>query len=175
MHIRGDVYDEEGVPVFTEYSGALLRGVKGVGEALGAADLPVPPKASQLEEVWTGNQYIGLGSAQIYEACSGISFPIHTSMQAALAAGLPGTLYHGTATLSRAVGALIDREAHGDPLRVRAVHCRFTAMVRPGTAIFVRFLGRAEGEGMSDLFFDVINHEGKPAVSRGCLTVANGE
>ncbi len=172
IYVRADVCEADGAPVFTEYSGALLRGVRGIGEALGVADLPVPPVAEEAEPLWTGRQYISVGAAHVYEACTGIAFPIHTSMRAAETAGLPGTLYHGTATLSRAVGALLDREAGGDPGCVRAVHCRFTAMVRPGTPILVRFLGRSDKEGTTDLFFDVINHEGKPAVSRASLTVA---
>lgn len=92
----------DGQPVFTEYVGALLRGVRCMGAAKGGENLPVPP-ASPPEKglLWAKELHIGPLDAHIYDACGDIHFPIHTSPAFAHAVGLPGTIYHGTGTLSQ--------------------------------------------------------------------------
>lgn len=47
--------------------------------------------------------------------------------------GLPGIIHQGTATLAYAARELVNREARGNPALLKALACRFTGMVRPGS------------------------------------------
>ena len=69
----------------------------------------------------------------------------------------------GTCTLALAARELINREAGGDPTRLKTLSCRFSGMVRPGTTISVALKMRNQ----EDLFFEVVNQEGEKAVSKG--------
>jgi len=99
----------------------------------------------------------------VYDGCSDIVFPIHTSPAFAHSVGLPGIIVQGTATLALAVSQIVEREAGGDPARIASVAGRFSGMVRPGTTIRV-VLKHRDGE---DLFFEVHDENGRRAVSNG--------
>lgn len=72
----------------------------------------------------------------------------------------------GTATLALAAREIVDREAGGDPGRLKALGCRFSGMVLPGSEIRVRLLTKDVKE-TGHLFFEVINAEGQRAISQG--------
>ncbi len=77
-------------------------------------------------------------AAHVYTECARIFNPIHTDVAVAEAAGLPGPILHGTATLAMAVSAVVDRAAGGDPSAVQRLGCRFGAMVPMPDRIGVR-------------------------------------
>jgi len=173
MVMQYDAIDPAGDTAFTEYSGALLRGVNVLDESLGKDNFPAIPRYKvQNGPVWEEKIAISPLACHVYDGCADISFPIHTSPAFAKSVGLPEIILHGTATLSIAVRELINREAGRDPSRLRALDCIFSGMVLPGTAITVKFLGREEQADEESLYFEVLNHEGKKAVSRGRLGLA---
>jgi acyl dehydratase len=81
--------------------------------------------------------------------------------------GLPGIILQGTATLAMAASELVNREADGDPLRMRALHARFTRMVLPGTEILLQVEARVPAEEGTGLWFSVLNPNGRKAISNG--------
>jgi acyl dehydratase len=167
--IRFDAADGGNAPVFTEHIGALLRGVACADEGQGGDALPrVPPSPDEAVPVWKSSIAIDPCAPFVYDGCTRIHFPIHTSVKFAHDVGLPGRILQGTATLAYAVRDLIDREGEGNPLAVESVSCRFSGMVIPGGEIAVRLLRKSPGGG-TDLFFDVINAEGKTAISHGYI------
>jgi acyl dehydratase len=83
--------------------------------------------------------------------------------------GLPGIIYQGTATLALAVREIINREADGDPARLKSLACRFSGMVLPESHIRVECLKSRQG----DLFFQVKNQDGQKAISRGYARLEN--
>jgi len=93
--------------------------------------------------------------------------PIHTSKRIAKRSGLPGVILQGTATLALAARELINRNAGGDPLRLKSISCRFTGMVLPGTEIKIRLLDSVARDSGTNLFFSVLNQDGHPAISNG--------
>ena len=101
----------------------------------------------------------------IYDGCTDIHFPIHTSRKFANDVGLPGIIHQGTATLAYAARELVNREARGNPALLKALACRFTGMVRPGSD------DRTADSGML-VAFDVLNAEGKKAISDGSTLLA---
>jgi len=167
--VRFDALNQTDEPVFTEHMGALLRGVRCPDDGL----CPNPiPEGSCLEEsgelLWESRIPIDPMRPHIYDGCTDIVFPIHTSRAFAHQVGLPGTILQGTATLAFAVREVIDREAGGDPLALKSVFCRFTGMVFPGTVIRVQLIGRSAERDGTALHFIVLNQEGQKAVSDGC-------
>jgi len=165
--------DSEGKPVFTEYMGGLMRGVKCAGEGQGGADLPVIPEKTGegSEPRWESTVPIAPLQPYIYDGCTDIFFPIHTSPKFAHQVGLPGIIVQGTATLAFAIREMINREAAGDPRRLKRLYCRFTGMVIPGTDIVVRSTGESGKERSTNHFFDVLNHQGKTALGDGFVEI----
>ncbi|MDP3284476.1 MAG: MaoC/PaaZ C-terminal domain-containing protein [Desulfobacterales bacterium] len=166
--IRYDVSDNMGKPVFTEHIGALLRNVKCTDQGRGGDSLPaVPASGSKCPPVWEATIPIDPMRSFVYDGCTNIFFPIHTSKQFAKMVGLPGIILQGTATLAYAVKELINREAGGDPHRLKVLSCRFTGMVLPGTDIKIQLIGKAESVKDKELHFIVINKEDQKAISKG--------
>lgn len=169
--IRLTASDAQGLPVFTEYVGAMLRGVECDGSA-GRSALPNHPEADpSAAAAWTAMVRVDPLAPYIYDAGADIEFPIHTSPKFAKAVGLPGIILQGTATLGMAVKELVANEAAEDPGVVREIACAFTGMVMPGTAIEVCCLGTREQEDGTHIFFEVINAENKKAIRNGFIKI----
>jgi acyl dehydratase len=153
--------DQNGKPVFTEYIGTMLRGVDcGQGDQAGPIPL-IPEKDRKTEILWASTIHIDPLRPYIYDGCTDIEFPIHTSPKFAEAVGLPGIILQGTATLAYAIRELINKEADKDPTRILEIASRFTGMVCPGTDIQVFCTGKKSHENHIDIFFEVQNCEGK--------------
>ncbi len=162
--------DASGEGVFTEHVGGLLRDVGCAGDiddyvsnapgidadasrdALRRVRLPIHPLA-----------------AHVYDGCSNIHNPIHTSRAFAQSVGLPDIILHGTATLAYAVRYITDTEGSGNPCRVRRLCCSFTGMVFMDTEVELQILGSRDTDGLREVFFQVIGQDGKKAIRDGCI------
>ena len=161
--VRYEASDQKGRPVFTEHIGVMLRGVKCI-EGGDRLDIPLDPIGDWAAgPLWSERIRIDPLLPYIYDGCTDIVFAIHTSPAFAARVGLPGIILQGSCTLALAVRELLNREAGGDPARLRTLSCRFSGMVRPGTDIQVNLRAKDREE----YFFDVINQEGKKAISKG--------
>lgn len=166
--------DQNEEPVFTEYIGAMLRGVDcGKGGKTGQLPL-VPENGTGSEVLWASDIYIDPERPYIYDGCSDIEFPIHTSPNFAKMVGLPGIILQGTATLAYAIRELVNKEADRDPAKVSEIACRFTGMVQPGTDIKVCCTGKKIHKDSIDVFFEVQNCDHKKAVSNGYFKIMKG-
>jgi acyl dehydratase len=161
--VRFETVDGGGRPVSTTHHGTLYRGVDGEDEGAAPAAAPLPTGAEPA--VWAAPLEVGPGSAHVYTECARIWNPIHTDLAAARAAGLPGPILHGTATLALAVSRVVDQELGGDPARVREVHARFTDMVPIPSTLIVHGLGRRDDVRG----FAVIGGAGQAVVVTGAL------
>jgi acyl dehydratase len=151
-----------GEPLFTERTTVLFRGVGCQGEGAAVEDVPDGQEhAADGAPRWEAEVLAGREVPFVYDGCTGIVFPIHTSVSFARLAGLPDLLVQGTWTLAQAVREVVAREADADPSRLREVGCRFTGMVLPGTRIVVQALSAA-GDG--PLSFRVRDGRGDAAV-----------
>jgi len=173
MVVRYDASDQTGEIVFTEHIGAVMRGVLCTDAGAGAEQLPmVPSLAVQGSPLWEVPIPIARTAPFVYDGCTNIHFPIHTSVKFARQVGLPDIIHQGTATLALGVRELVDREAAGDAGRVKSIACRFTGMVIPDSEIRVQFFGRRSDGDQKHLFFTVLNADGKKAVSDGVVTLS---
>jgi acyl dehydratase len=160
--------DPNNQPVFTEYNGGLLRGVQTDDSGNGAGTLPsVPVREPKASLRWEQTITIDKLLPFVYDGCTNIVFPIHTSKKFAHQVGLPGIILQGTATLALAVREFINREAGGNPLKLKEVYCRFTGMVLPGSEIKLKAYRNRDDDRAGNYYFDVINQEGKKAISHG--------
>jgi acyl dehydratase len=156
--------DPIGEMVFREWTGALFRGVEALSE--GETE-KTKAQAPADEALWDTPVKIPRETAHLYDGCTGIVFPIHTSRAFALKAGLPDILLQGTASLAMACREVVDREAAGDPNRIQEIDCRFTGMIFPGHPINIRCTGRSRGETDDIFVVDVVDPAGRSALQAG--------
>ncbi len=170
---RITVFDDNGDKVFTEYSSGLLRGV--VCEDGGGESEPVPeiPEfEGESGTIWTVEIPVAKGLAHVYDGCTRIINPIHTSKSVAESVGLPNIILQGTCTLALAARELINREAAGAPERLMELSCQFRNMVIPGTTIQLKLNHRQpETNGSTALGFEVVNDRGEVALAKGFARV----
>lgn len=172
--VRYTTVDAAGDPVLTVYYGSLFRGVGITGEPHAIDEPPpLPTSRSGAGTDWQAEVAVAPHAAHVYTECADIYNPIHTERAAALGAGLPDIIIHGTLTLAYAVRELVDREAAGDGARLRRVACRFSGMVLPGTTIRVQADAGAQAHGARDVGFSVLDAEGKPAIRDGVAVIAD--
>ena len=146
----------------------MMRGVKCTDEGRGVKGLPeVPGFSGDNAPIWETAILIDPLQPFVYDGCTNIFFPIHTSVGFAHAVGLPGRILQGTATLAYALREITNKEAGGNPFELKSVYCRFTGMVLPGTTIRVQLIKKDSSRGGTDLFFVVLNAEDKKAISGG--------
>ena len=168
--MRYAAVDDGGRPIFTEHIGALLRGVRCSDDGRSLPGLPdEPPPDPSGEPLWRQDIDIDPALPYVYDGCSDIVFPIHTSPAFARDVGLPGIILQGTATLALAIRVVLDRASGVHPSAVTEVACRFTGMVFPGSPITVRLRHRSAVDDRVTLTFDVIDAMNQPVLRKGQL------
>ncbi|MBW1811119.1 MAG: hypothetical protein JRJ87_23210 [Deltaproteobacteria bacterium] len=156
--------------VFTEYTGGMLRGIECADSGSKADTLPeIPSSQGYLEPLWKSEIEISPVAAHLYDGCTNIVFPIHTSKAIAKGIGLPDIILQGTATMALAVREIVNHEANRNPMNVIEVACRFSDIVVPGSTIVVELLARQDGNRGRHLNFRVINSMTKEAIKLGYM------
>ncbi len=155
--------DSAGLPVSTTRYGSLYRGVRPEGHA---PEAPPPLRAEPPTVVWETPVAVAAGAAHVYTECSRIWNPIHTDPEVARAAGLPGIILHGTATLALAVSRVVARNLGGRPAAVRGVRVRFTGMVLLPSTVVVRGRGRRGDH----FLFDAVDGRGRSVLGEGVVS-----
>jgi len=162
--VRYATVDRTGVPVSTTDYASLYRGVALRGEDADTSSAPTEDGDAG-DVRWVDDVDVPAQAAHVYTEGARIYNPIHTDIAVARAAGLPGLILHGTATLALAVSRVIVRDLDGDPTAVRGVAGRFTGMVTMPSRLSVR--GRAaRGAAVA---FDAVGAAGQPALSDGLV------
>jgi acyl dehydratase len=178
--------EEGGTPLWTTRMTSLLRDVAIEGPSAdrsvaahgsaarasdGAAAVPEPPGDAGVgaaDAPGTGDAAtvpVAATAAHVYTECARIWNPIHTDPAVAKAAGLPGIILHGTATLALGISRAIEL-ANGRPEDVARVGGQFRAMVLMPSELVVRVTGRDD----AGVRFDVWTAEGRAAVRAGFVT-----
>lgn len=167
---RLDSVDARGRLVFRTWQGTLYRDVDVVGPdrrlepAPAWPAAPVAAVAGEVEQIT-----VPLQAAHVYTECARIWNPIHTDLAHARAAGLPGLILHGTATLALAVSRLVQTRLAGDPARVRRIGGRFSGMVEMPTSLRLNTCNPSPGL----LAWSVSTPDGRPAIGRAYLEYAS--
>jgi acyl dehydratase len=159
---RFDARDAHGKGVSTSDFGVLYRDVALDGPPRHVAAIEDPPaQARPLAGVAAIE--VPATAAHVYTECARIWNPIHTDLAYARAAGLPGIILHGTATLALSVSRLL---AHYglEPRSLRRVRCRFSGMVLMPATLEVR-----AARDQATVAFETANPSGAPVITRGEL------
>ncbi len=168
--IRYDAFDRKGGAVFTEHVGGLLRGVECSDPGNGADQVPrLESRESASGPLWSCVMAVDETAPFVYDGCTNIFFPIHTSVAFAHSVGLPGIILQGTASLAYCVREIVNREASGDPTLLEKIACRFTGMILPGTEITLNLMEKRASQSGWDLFFELLNTDGAAALSDGYM------
>jgi acyl dehydratase len=167
LTLRTDAHGEDGNPTFTEWLDVLFRGVEASARAVEGQPGPLegPDAGSACD--WEAALPVPRGLPFLYDTCTGISFPIHTSVAFARAVGLPDLILHGTAALALAAREIVARECAGDPTRLCEIACRFKGFMIPGRPLSLRL---ARGEA-GTVGFQVRTSEGQVALGAGVALV----
>jgi acyl dehydratase len=162
---RFETEDGAGAAVTTSDYGLLYRGValERPGRTADAAHASSPSEEPALEIL--GRIEIAANAAHVYTECARIWNPIHTDTAHARAAGLPGIILHGTATLALSVSRVL-AACRTDPTRVRRVQCRFAGMVPMPSTLEVRAAANGRNQG-KNLAFETRGADAKAVISRG--------
>jgi acyl dehydratase len=170
--VRFESRSEDGEPLCTTYYGSLYRkvNVNGPDHSPEAPKPPAPVAGPQTPRAELPVRIDG-GMAHIYTECARIWNPIHTDEAAAAAAGLPGLILHGTATLALAVSAIVKAEADSDPERIGEIYGRFGAMVMMPSKAVVRVHSRERSSRGDAIFFEAINADGGRAIRDGVVVL----
>lgn len=152
-----------------DYNG-ITRGATLNGPDREVEASPLAPKLDTVgEPVWQESIYIPRHAGQQYTECADIYNPIHTERSVALAAGLPDIILHGSATKAHALTQVVNRCFDGDARRVTRLCGQLRAMVLMDTTIRVECLGEQMAGDEKQVFFQVLNQEGKPAIATGVV------
>ena len=155
---RFETRDAARAPVTTTDFGVLYRGV-GVEGAGSGPSIELPAPGGRLENL--GTIEIAANAAHVYTECARIWNPIHTDIAHARAAGLPGIILHGTATLALSISRALSK---ADPRRVRRVRCRFSGMVLMPSTLTV-----LANQEKNEIHFETRKSDGELVVSRGTI------
>ncbi|HEY5900686.1 MAG TPA: MaoC/PaaZ C-terminal domain-containing protein, partial [Burkholderiales bacterium] len=156
---RFDAHSMSGEALTTTYFGVIYRGVELDGPSHTTEKLEEPPPTPPNLEL-LGRIQVGATAAHVYTECARIWNPIHTDIAYAKAAGLPGLILHGTATLALSVSRLL----RDFPGKVRRVRCRFAGMVLMPSTLTVHGARSPEAIG-----FETRNAQGEAVITRGQL------
>ena len=170
---RLETTDADGQVVASTEQGALYLGVATDGD-----DRPARRHGPTVEFAEPGQATeeipiaIAHGAAHTYTECARIWNPIHTDESVARAAGLPGIILHGTATMAQAVSRVVDARAGGDPSRVRRIIGRFGAQVLMPSMIIVRIhLAQRITDEIQAVPYTVLSADGGRAIDRGVVMI----
>jgi acyl dehydratase len=159
---RFDARSAKGEALTTSYFGAIYRGVELDGPSRTIEELddppPSPPGMRALGEI-----RIAATAAHVYTECARIWNPIHTDLAYAKAAGLPGLILHGTATLALSISTVL-KESRIDSGTVKRARCRFAGMVPMPSTLTVHAVRDAGA-----IAFDTRNERGEVVLTRGQL------
>ena len=159
---RFEARDGAGELVTVTDFGALYRDVQVEGPLDEATEEP-PMRHGPLRPA--AEIQVSATAAHVYTECARIWNPIHTDIAYARAAGLPGLILHGSATLALSVSRAL-QALRADPAEVRRVRCRFTGMVPMPATLAVH----AARDGRQ-LAFETRNARGETVIGRGAIVL----
>ncbi len=177
-HLSGTLFwidytavNEKEETVFIEGLGTLLRDIscedEGKGKELFFRDMKIN-KSDEIVQ-WEENICVQPMDPIIYDACSDIHFPIHTSWAFSQKVGLPAPVYQGTATLSQAVRRIFEHGYAPPQRRIKYLYARFSSYVYGGDTLTVRICKNESDINSNKLYFDVRTPRNDYAIKNGIV------
>ena len=168
---RYSMHDSRGRLLATLDYNSITRGAKLAGPDRVLEESAAAPAARQISSrpLWEKTHQLARCMAHQYTEGADIYNPIHTEPSAALAAGLPDIILHGSATQALAMSDIINHSFAGDPGRVLRFRGQLRAMVLMDTELRVQCLADETEGGERRIFFQVLTRNDEAAVAGGLL------
>ncbi|TWP38493.1 FAS1-like dehydratase domain-containing protein [Leekyejoonella antrihumi] len=163
--VTTDVRDEV---VAISHTATVFRGVPLNGDTL-VPDAPVSQRPAAADRSSrSGTIQIGPLAPYVFSECARDYGIIHTDIEVATRAGLPGLILHGTGTIAYALSDIVNHELGGDPTAVAGFQASLRAMVMcPSTTRIEVFDDRPHGT----VWFELLTEDGSRAISQGAVRV----
>lgn len=153
------VTDDKNTKYHTEYMTCVARDVTCVGEDITMPEFPQYPKEKTDAILWKSNAInVDPEMPYIYDGCSGIYNPIHTSPAFAESVGLPGIILQGTATIALGIREVIAKEMDGKFSFVYSISAKLNSMVLQNHSLEVQLIKKTISKEYFEFFFQVYNH-----------------
>lgn len=162
------VEKSSGDPLATSWSTVIYRQttLEGAPVTLDSAPpLPLDPREPMPPDAAHARVHIPREMPHVYTECARIWNPVHTERTAALAAGLPDIILHGTATWALAGLEILKVYGRGGDLKLKRFTGRFVGMVIPGTDITIHHAA-APGH-VNVIRYEVLTEDGSRAIDQG--------
>jgi acyl dehydratase len=159
--IKVETRDAAGQLVNEQYVTEFYRGVA-TDLAVGSAAPALPREPVDGPPLRTAATPLPADLPGRYADASGDHNPIHLDDDFARAAGLPGVIVHGLASLAIATGVVLAAAGRLGATDLRRLGCRFTRPVAPGDTLTTRVW--ADGSGYR---FDAVDGAGQTVLGSG--------
>lgn len=157
--------------IFVEGLGALLRDIpcegEGKGKELFFRDIKIDKKNQ--ETLWEEDICVQKVDPLIYDACSDIHFPIHTSWAFSQKVGLSAPVYQGTATLSQGIRRIFEHGFVPPQKKIEYLHARFSSFVYGGDILKIRVFQDKSNENSNKLYFEIKTPRNDYAIKNGIV------
>ena len=107
----------------------------------------------------------------IYDGCTDITFPIHTSHAFAQKVGLPGLIVQGSASFSRCISEIMTILHIENPKQIQQFAGQFGAYVVPEELLQLRVFELARTPETWEIGFNLANNSGKLAIRNGYIKI----
>lgn len=157
--------------IFIEGLGALLRDIpcedEGQGKEMFFRDLKIDKRNQKT--LWEEDIYIQKMDPLIYDACSNIHFPIHTSWAFSQKVGLLAPVYQGTATLSQGIRKIFEHGFSPPQKKIEYLYARFSSFVYGGDTLKIKFFQDESNENNNKLYFEIKTPRNDYAIKNGIV------
>lgn len=153
------VTDEKNEVFHIEYMTCILRDVHCQDGEKTLPDYPQILKEAPDEILWKSDHIIiDPELPYVYDGCSGIYNPIHTSPAFAESVGLPGVILQGTATIALGIREVIKEELKGRFHTIHIISAKLNSMVLQNHILEVQLVKKKKSEDFSEFYFQIYNH-----------------
>ncbi|MHA1744542.1 MAG: MaoC/PaaZ C-terminal domain-containing protein [Promethearchaeota archaeon] len=105
----------------------------------------------------------------IYDGCTNITFPIHTSHTFAQKVGLPGPIVQGSASFSRCISEIMNLLHVENPHQIQQIAGQFGAIILPEENLQLRVFELPNTMETREIGFNLANSSGKMAIKNGYI------
>ena len=157
--------------VFDEYASVLFRKATFNFPESTLDDKPKSPLWKDTLDI-TGKKSMEFSPllSFIYDGCTDIVFPIHTSKKFAQQVGLPNIIIQGSATFSKCICFLMNQYGVTDPRQVKNLGANFGAYVIPGENLTLEWKEIRENSSITQCTFRLVNGKGREAIRNGWIS-----
>ncbi len=177
MHFKLEA-TRRGILIFEDYTSIFFRGIDIDYQDVILEKVSNPAvdalKHNDLQPIHTLDLRFSKIFPYIYDGCTNIVFPIHTSNAFAQKVGLPGPIVQGSASFSRCISEIMKILKIENPQQIKQIAGQFGAFILPEEDLHLNIYELTQPTQSTDsldIGFTLVNSSGKIAIKNGYLKV----